>query len=281
MARIILEHRGQVVKDFALHRGSLTVGCRSDNSIVLSDPQVSSYHARIDKRGSEFILTDLQSTNGTLVNNRRVFSHRLSHGDRIAIGKHTFLFIGTEKAKIDAELEKVPLDQTVIIGGTPRTRPQAPPAPAMAEPATAQPQGSGLFRRLVFVFLVVAVILGIGLWNFRDKAPLIRGMLWKHSGDVKSESSLPVGTEPVKIREEPTAVTEEEALREGEGDSRFAIEAIVWSSDGTGSFALINGLKVMAGDPIEGMTVKEIGRDYVLLQSDDGRSTIRLTLTLK
>ena len=281
MARIILEQRGQVIKDFPLHRGSLTIGRRGDNTIALSDPQISGYHARIDKKGSDFILTDLQSTNGTLVNNRRIFSHRLSHGDRIAVGKHALLFIGTEKAKIDAELEKVPLDQTVIIGGSPRTKAKAPPAGIVAEPSVQPPQSSGLLRRLVFLFLVVAAIVVIGLWSFRDKAPVLRGLLWKDTAEVKSESRPPAVTEQVPVRDEPVSLVEEEPLEAADGDSRFGIEAIVWSSDGTNSFALINGIKVMAGDSIEGMTVTEIGRDYVILRSEDGRSTIRLTLTLK
>ena len=281
MARIILEHRGQVIKDFALNRGSLTIGRRNDNTVVLSDPQVSGYHARIDKRGSDYILTDLQSTNGTLVNNRRVLSHRLSHGDRIAIGKHALLFIGTEKAKIDAELEKIPLDQTVIIGGTPRTKAPAISHAGIPEAPVQQPQSSGLFRRLVFLFLVVGVILGIGLWSFRDKAPLIRGMLWKDAAELERESRPSRVTEPVTIQDEQGSLVAEEPLEAIESDPRFAIEAIVWSSDGTNSFALINGIKLMAGDSIEGMTVQDIGRDYVVLRSEDGRSTLRLTLTLK
>ena len=281
MARIILEHRGQVIKDFALHRGSLTVGRRNDNTVVLSDPQVSGYHARIDKKGSDYLLTDLQSTNGTVVNNRRVLSHRLSHGDRITIGKHALLFIGTEKAKIDAELEKIPLDQTVIIGGTPRTKAPATPHAGMAEPPIQHPRSSGLLRRLFVVFLVVGVIVGIGLWSFRDKAPLIRGMLWKGTAEVGRENRpIPVAKQG-PVREEQVTPAEEEPLEAVEGDSRFAIEAIVWSSDGTNSFALINGVKLMAGDSIEGMTVQDIGRDYVILRSEDGLSTLRLTLTLK
>lgn len=281
MARIILEHRGQVIKDFVLHRGSLTVGRRDDNTVVLSDPQVSGYHARIDKRGSDYILTDLQSTNGTVVNNRRVLSHRLSHGDRITVGKHALLFIGTEKAKLEAEQEKIPLDQTVIIGGSPRTKSPATSQAGVAGAPIPQPHSSGLLRRLFVVFLVVGVIVGIGLWSFRDKAPLIRGMLWKGTAAVERENSpIPVARQG-PVRDEQLSPGGEEPFEAVEGDSRFAIEAIVWSSDGAGSFALINGIKLMAGDSIEGMTVQDIGRDYVVLQSEDGLSTVRLTLTLK
>lgn len=268
MARIILEQRGQVIKDFSLQRGSLTVGRRNDNTVVLNDPQVSGYHARIDKRGSDYIITDLQSTNGTLVNTRRVLSHRLSHGDRIAIGKHALLFIGTEKAKAEAELEKIPLDKTVILGSQ-RRSPELPATGAVAPPIP-KPTGSGLLRRLLLLFFLVAAIVGVGLWNFRDRVPLIP--------EMPPPPSLVIEKIPP---DEPLILQNREPLPGGEGDSRFAIEAIVWSSDGSGSFALINGLKLMVGDGIEGMTVKDIGRDYVVLQSEDGRSTVRLTLTLK
>jgi hypothetical protein len=281
MARIILEQRGQVIKDFPLHKGNLTIGRKGDNTIVLGDPQVSGYHARIDRKESDFILIDLQSTNGTLVNNRRIFSHRLAHGDRITIGKHALLFIGTEKAKIDAESEKVRLDKTVIIGGTPRAKAHTPLAARVQEFPIRQPQGPGLLRRLVLLFLIVAAIVGIGLWTFRSKAPALREMLWKDPGDSKRESRPPIAIQRVPPRDESPSLDVDSAPEAPGGDSRFALEAIVWSSDGIDSFALINGLRLVAGDSIEGMRVKEIGRDYVLLESEDGESSLRLTISLR
>ena len=98
MARLLWEHEGQVIKDYPLPRGSVTIGRRKDNTIAFTNPEVSSSHARIDKVGTDYILTDVQSTNGTFVNNLKVYSHRLSHGDRISIGKNVLLFIGTEKS---------------------------------------------------------------------------------------------------------------------------------------------------------------------------------------
>ena len=129
MARLLWEHEGQVIKDYPFPKGSVTIGRRKENTIVFTNPEVSSSHARIDKVGTDYILTDLQSTNGTFVNNLKVLSHRLSHGDRISIGKNVLLFIGTEKAKADAERANIPLDQTVIIGGAKRRK--KAPAPAL------------------------------------------------------------------------------------------------------------------------------------------------------
>ena len=281
MARIILENKGQVLKDFSLQKGSLTIGRRRDNTVFLGDPQVSVYHARIDKRGSEHILTDLQSTNGTFVNNLRVFSHLLRHGDRISIGKHTLLFIGTEKARIDAELEKYPLDKTVIIG-TPRR-----PAGRLIEgrnpvgAAVQQPKASGLLGRLFFVFFLVALILGIGFWGLHGKPDFFRGVLSKgKTGDRIDFRTLPVQKQEL-LQAQPEPQDPGDAMDASDEASGLSIDAIVWSSDEASSFALINGVKVVLGQPIDGMTVAEIGRDYVVLRSHDGESTVRLTLTLK
>jgi len=68
MARLLWEHEGQVIKDYPFPKGSITIGRRKENTIVFTNPEVSSSHARIDKIGPDYILTDLQSTNGTLIN---------------------------------------------------------------------------------------------------------------------------------------------------------------------------------------------------------------------
>ncbi|MBN2034903.1 MAG: FHA domain-containing protein [Deltaproteobacteria bacterium] len=282
MARIILEHNGQVLKDFSLSKGSLTIGRREDNVIVLGDPQVSAYHARIDRKALEYILTDLQSTNGTFVNNLRIFSHRLRHGDRISISRYALLFIGTEKAKIEAELENIPLDRTVIIGGGTRHQKARPlTAQPLPQAAFEQPKSSGFLRKLLLVFLLVAVILGIGLWGFHDEPSFFRGEISKNkTNDHGDLSTVPIAKQE-SIPPEPENHMAEEIFEPGETGSGLIIDAIVWASNGAGSFALINGIKVTAGQSIEGMIVKEIGRDYVVLRPEDGESDIRLTLTLK
>ena len=280
MARIILEHKGQVLEDFALHKGSLTLGRRKDNTVVLVDPQVSAYHARIDKRGSDYILTDLQSTNGTFVNNLKIFSHRLGHGDRIRIGRHALLFIGTEKSKIDAELDKVPLDRTVIFGGV-RRRSVSPAGSIPAQPPIQQSGSSRFLRRLVFVFFLVAVIVAVGRWGFRDEPSFFRDTLSKDNISGPSELRPAPITAPQPPSQEPASIAPEEVDEARDEELGLTIDAIVWSSEEANSFVLINGRKVAQGQPIDGMTVVEIGRDYVILRSLDEQSIVRLTLTLE
>ncbi len=114
MARLIVEHKAQVLRDYPFGKKSLTIGRFDDNNIVLDDSSVSGYHARIDKRGVDFILTDLQSTNGTTLNDTHIVSHKLTHGDRVMIGEHALLFVGTEMAKAYAEEKALDLNKTTI-----------------------------------------------------------------------------------------------------------------------------------------------------------------------
>ncbi|MBN2060202.1 MAG: FHA domain-containing protein [Deltaproteobacteria bacterium] len=115
MARIVLMFNKQVVKEYPLLKEGITIGRNSDNTISVDNLAVSGYHARIDKAGDDFILTDLQSTNGTFVNDKKIVSHKLSHGDNVIIGKHILLFIGTEKEKTEKEDQKMDLDKTMML----------------------------------------------------------------------------------------------------------------------------------------------------------------------
>jgi hypothetical protein len=64
----------------------LLVGRRADCDIVLTDPSVSRRHARLRFRDGHWILHDLESTNGTLVNDVPVVRCELRAGDLVALG---------------------------------------------------------------------------------------------------------------------------------------------------------------------------------------------------
>ena len=69
------------------------IGRRPDNDIVLDDDDVSRYHAVVIHTGSEFVISDLRSTNGVEVAGRRIRgSATLADGDQIRIGNHRFTF---------------------------------------------------------------------------------------------------------------------------------------------------------------------------------------------
>lgn len=70
---------------FLFRSGNVTIGRRQDNDLVLEDPHVSRAHAEIRLENNRYVLMDLQSTVGTLVNGRRTQRHPLTPGDVISI----------------------------------------------------------------------------------------------------------------------------------------------------------------------------------------------------
>ena len=67
---------------------------RATADVVLRDPNVSRRHAQLTFTGSDWSIEDLGSTNGTLVNNRRITRCPLRNGDLLTFGLSTFEFRG-------------------------------------------------------------------------------------------------------------------------------------------------------------------------------------------
>jgi hypothetical protein len=76
----------------ALPNQMVTMGRAPDNDVVVADPATSGRHGRIEVRAGAFWISDLGSTNGTLVNGEPVIEKQLADGDLIAIGQNTIRF---------------------------------------------------------------------------------------------------------------------------------------------------------------------------------------------
>lgn len=83
---VIVAREGSVRRDVPLSGDPITVGRDPKNDIVLDDRRVSRRHAEVRLRLGRYTLYDLQSTNGTFVNGRRIAEMVLSDQDRITIG---------------------------------------------------------------------------------------------------------------------------------------------------------------------------------------------------
>ena len=80
---------------YELTTARCTVGReRATADVVLRDPNVSRRHAELTFTGSDWSIEDLNSTNGTLVNNRRITRCPLRNGDLLTFGLSTFEFRG-------------------------------------------------------------------------------------------------------------------------------------------------------------------------------------------
>jgi len=88
----LLKFKEKNIKEFDLdNKTSISIGRRNENDVVIDNLAVSGYHAKIDSIGQGFLLTDLQSKNGTFINEEIINSHYLNHNDIFMIGKHCVL----------------------------------------------------------------------------------------------------------------------------------------------------------------------------------------------
>jgi pSer/pThr/pTyr-binding forkhead associated (FHA) protein len=73
-------------KTFVIDRPRAVIGRSSRCDFVVDDPNVSRRHAELQRRGADWYVVDLDSTNGVAVNGKQVRSARLAPGDEIALG---------------------------------------------------------------------------------------------------------------------------------------------------------------------------------------------------
>src|SRR5205085_9626663 len=79
-------------RTYPLSIGSTVIGRGDQANLRLPDVGISRRHARLDVDGSQVVLTDLGSTNGTMVNGQRVSAVALNPGDMIQLGTTTLTF---------------------------------------------------------------------------------------------------------------------------------------------------------------------------------------------
>jgi diguanylate cyclase (GGDEF)-like protein len=82
-------------KRYVLKDAITTIGRGAGNHVVVSSDAVSRQHAQLERRGTDFLVSDLNSTNGTFINNERMrpFNTRLNRGDQIRVGDTVFKFL--------------------------------------------------------------------------------------------------------------------------------------------------------------------------------------------
>src|SRR3984957_11948714 len=86
----------------SLSEGEITIGREASNGIAVVDPSVSRKHCLLSAEGGKFRVRGPDSRNGTLVNGAGVEEQWLQHGDEIAAGDSSFLFLLEEEELIPA-----------------------------------------------------------------------------------------------------------------------------------------------------------------------------------
>jgi adenylate cyclase len=92
MPRLVITRCPHVGREYTLDAFPVVLGRAEDAGVKLRDLRASRHHARIVARDGHFVVEDLQSRNGTRLNDNYVRSSRLADGDRIVIGDTEMLF---------------------------------------------------------------------------------------------------------------------------------------------------------------------------------------------
>ncbi len=101
MAKMILMHEGTIVREYVLDKERTTIGRKPHNDIQLDDPTVSGEHAALLLIQNVYI-EDLHSTNGVLLNGKKVSKRQLEHGDIVRIGRHELKFVDEKVNSFDS-----------------------------------------------------------------------------------------------------------------------------------------------------------------------------------
>ncbi|MGB6899314.1 MAG: FHA domain-containing protein, partial [Candidatus Acidiferrum sp.] len=88
MAKLSLMFEEKTVKEVPVGSRPVSIGRSPDNDLPVDNLAVSNYHARVYFEGQRLVVEDLDSLNGTFVNDLRVERATLHDGDSIWIGKH-------------------------------------------------------------------------------------------------------------------------------------------------------------------------------------------------
>lgn len=102
--RLIVTINGQVIEDLHMNSPRLLIGRSDHNDISIDNDFISRHHALLVRHGKSTFLMDLNSTNGTFVNARRVSNHVLVDNDIISVGTHRIKFCDSgarERGKLD------------------------------------------------------------------------------------------------------------------------------------------------------------------------------------
>jgi hypothetical protein len=87
MAKLVILSQGMNGRAHELKVEKTTIGRVEDNTFQIAEPSVSSHHCEVLLRGSEVVVKDLNSTNGTFINDEKITESVLKPGHTLRLGQ--------------------------------------------------------------------------------------------------------------------------------------------------------------------------------------------------
>lgn len=251
MFKLILKYQDSVVSEYTFAGTPVSIGRREDNNVPIDNMAVSGHHATIEAEAPNYyVLVDLESLNGTFVNEKRVDRERIFDGDSIIIGKHSLVFKDLREPHLrpmrddddagqasgfkdtvflDPKAQKEMLDRAAKERGllareqgerTPDSSSQPPPEGTLAGPdATERP------KKLVLKGSVT--VLTSGVPQIIDLEKQVTSLGKGQDADIKCEGFL-VGKKGALITKRPNGffITHAEGMKKPEVNGRQVTSAV-------------------------------------------------------
>ncbi|MBI2789551.1 MAG: FHA domain-containing protein [Elusimicrobia bacterium] len=135
MPKLLLKFNAAVIKEVAMEKESISIGRKPDNDIVIDNPAISGHHCKLTLEGGGYYVEDLESTNGTFVNEKRIKKSGLHHNDVVGLAKHAVVFLN-EAELAEAGAPSPSSDATMVL------TPQKQAELVAASSAAAKPAGA-------------------------------------------------------------------------------------------------------------------------------------------
>jgi uncharacterized membrane protein len=154
-----------VGKVYPLEAQEISVGRDNSNMIAINDVEVSRRHAKVELRGSAYVIQDLGSTNGTFVNGQRVSGIQvLNPGDTVSFGEGIMLMYEAaydSNATMVASSAKAARTIAPVRRPAPMPTPISVPPPAYSGqvPAGPVPVAAASANKKFPVWLIIAILL--------------------------------------------------------------------------------------------------------------------------
>ncbi len=115
MAKLVVSCNGIVEGHYFLDKSRFTIGRIPDNDISLNDPAVSNVHAVIVTMSNDHVLEDVASTNGVLVNEKKIAKHILQNNDVIELSGYQLKYVN-QRALADMDFDKTMISNQALWG---------------------------------------------------------------------------------------------------------------------------------------------------------------------
>ncbi len=124
MFKLILRFQDMVIKEYEFDSTPVTIGRREDNDVVIDNMAVSGHHTVIEaEEPNYYVLVDLESLNGTFLNEKKISREKIFDGDSVIVGKHVLSFVDlrpeverpTKEGAAEAVLPKGSFPDAVVL----------------------------------------------------------------------------------------------------------------------------------------------------------------------